>query len=44
VSVAHIMRLYVWREAFRRPRKGLEMKKEPGGISEESTRQAQSVL
>jgi hypothetical protein len=48
LSVAHLMRLYVWREAFRGPRKGngkgKENKKELGGNSDEFSRQAQIVL
>jgi hypothetical protein len=44
VSVAHLMRLYVWREAFRRPSKSKDKNVEPGGNSEEFPRQAQTVL
>ena len=44
LSVAHVMRLYVWREAFRRPPKLEETKKKLGGLSEERSRQAQTVL
>ncbi|SRR6266700_1555062 len=43
VSVAHLMRLYVWREAFRRsPKAG--PKKKPDGTSEEFSRQAETVF
>ena len=43
VSVAHLLRLYVWREAFRKPRN--EKKKiEPGREDAASPRQAQTVL
>jgi hypothetical protein len=42
LSVAHIMRLYVWREAFRRPRRELETKIEPDGKT--FSRQAETVL
>jgi hypothetical protein len=44
LSVAHLMRLYVWREAFRRPRKAQETKKRLGGVSDEVSRQTQDVL
>jgi hypothetical protein len=44
VSVAHLMRLYVWREAFRRPPKIQQTKKEPDGISEKFSRQAETVF
>jgi len=43
VSVAHLLRLYVWREAFRKPR--IEGKKnQPGGEDFSPARQAQPVL
>jgi len=44
VSVAHIMRLYVWREAFRRPPKAGQTKNEPDGTSENISRQAETVF
>jgi len=44
VSVAHLMRLYVWREAFRRPPKVQQTKKEPDGTSERYSRQAETVF
>jgi hypothetical protein len=42
LSVAHIMRFYVWREAFRRPRRALETRVEPDGKA--FSRQAETVL
>ena len=44
VSVAHLMRLYVWREAFRRPPKAAQSTKEPDGTSEKFSRQAETVF
>jgi hypothetical protein len=44
VSVAHLMRLYVWREAFRRPRRVQQTKDEPDGTSEPFSRQAETVF
>jgi len=43
VSVAHLLRLYVWREAFRKPW-DLRKKIQPDGESSSSPRQAQTVL
>jgi hypothetical protein len=44
LSAAHLMRLYVWREAFRRPRKQQETKLKPGGDSDPYSRQAETVF
>jgi hypothetical protein len=44
VSVAHLMRLYVWREAFRRPPQVQETRKKPDGTSETFSRQAETVF
>jgi len=44
LAASHLMRLYVWSEAFRRPRALQEINKEPGGDTRRFDRQAQQIL
>jgi hypothetical protein len=43
LSVSHLMRLYVWREAFRGKAAIPPIKREPGGNGEAYSRQAQTI-
>jgi hypothetical protein len=43
LTASHLMRLYVWSEAFRRPRAVQEINNEPGGDTR-YRRQAQQIL
>jgi hypothetical protein len=44
LAASHLMRLYVWSEAFRRSRTLQETNKEPGGDTRRFDRQAQKIL